>query len=95
MRDSWRSIRQKLVCKSECKQVVLTLQQNGTIPADAQHNLAIKQWVECDVLPMATGNELCAKQGFPGGSPGVNITLQSGAVLLQQFLGNASAADVQ
>ncbi len=70
---------------------MLTLQQNGTTSADAKRNLATKQWVECDVLSNVTGKELCARQEFPSGSP----SLQSGTELLQQFLGNFSAADAQ
>ena len=75
--------------------MMLVLQQNGMLSVNAQRNLTITQWVECNVLPLVTGSELCAGSQPADSSPGVNITLQSGTALLQHFLGNASAADAQ
>lgn len=75
--------------------MMLVLQQNGTLSADTQHNLTVVQWLECNVLPQVTGNELCRVSQPANSSPGVNITLQSGTALLQHFLGNASATDAQ
>lgn len=65
------------------------------LSAYAQRSLTFQQWVECNVLPHVAGSELCSDQQLVNNSPGTNITLQSGSALLQQFLGNASAADAQ
>jgi len=71
------------------------VQQNATLPADALRSLALQQWVQCDVLLSATRNELCAGQQLGGGTAGEDISVQSGSALIQQFLGDASAADAQ
>ena len=71
---------------------MLLLQQYGSTPAEVQASLAVEQWVDCVVLPNITGQELCAGQ-HPYSN--ASISLQSGILLLQAFLGNASAADAQ
>ena len=67
-------------------------QDYGQSPAEVQASLAVEQWVHCVVLPNITGQELCAGQ-HPYSN--ASISLQSGILLLQAFLGNTSAADAQ